>query len=73
MARSTSATGFILRPPDFECIDPKAKLAGDCLNLTHLQRGGGITDIGHDSHSPESGVSLAQEFEALANQIRELD
>ena len=62
----------ILRSPDFECDDLKAERAGRCLNLAHLQHGGGIADIGHDRQPAETGDNLAQEFESLAGKIGRL-
>ena len=59
----------ILGSPDFECGDLEAERAGRCLNLAHLQHGGGIADIGHDRQPAETGDNLAQEFESLASKI----
>ena len=63
----------ILRSPNFECRDFEAERAGRCLNLAHLQHGGGIANIGHDRQSAKTGDNLAQEFESLASKIGELD
>ena len=63
----------ILGSPDFECDDFKAERAGRCLNLAHLQHGGGIADIGHDRQPAETGDNLAQKFESLASKIGRLD
>ena len=62
----------ILRSPDFEWDDFEAERAGRCLNLAHLQHGGGIADIGHDRQPAETGDNLAQEFESLAGKIGRL-
>ena len=60
----------ILRSPDFERDDLEAERAGRCLDLAHLQHGGGIVDIGHDRQPAETGDDLAQEFESLAGKYR---
>ena len=59
----------ILGSPDFDCGDLEAERAGRCLNLAHLQHGGGIADIGHDRQPAKTGDNLAQEFESLASKI----
>ena len=63
----------ILGSPDFECSDLEAERAGRCLNLAHIQHGGGIADIGHDRQPAETGDNLAQKFEALAGKIGGLE
>ena len=63
----------ILRSPDFQCNGFEAELAGRCLNLAHLQRGGGIADIGDDRQSAQTGDNLAQEFDPLASEFGRLD
>jgi len=45
----------ILSSPDFERCDFDAERASRCRNLAHLQRGGGIADIGYDRQAAETG------------------
>ena len=49
--------------------DLEAERAGRCLNLAHLQHGGGIADIGHDRQPAKTGDDLAQKLESLAGKI----
>ena len=60
----------VLRSPDFGCSDLKAERAGRCLDLAHLQHGGGIAHISHDRQPAKTGYDLAQQFEFLASSIR---
>ena len=53
-----------------ECNDLKAERAGRCLDLAHLQHGGGNADIGQDRQPAETRDNLAQEFESLASKCR---
>lgn len=59
----------ILRSMEFEAGRLQAKPARRCLNLAHLQHGGGIAGIGHDRQLPEIGDNLAQQFESFGGSV----
>ena len=67
-ARPESLEGWsnIINSPNFECHGIKAKLTGRRLHFFHFQYRCGITDIGQDCQTAETGKDLAQQFEALA-------
>src|SRR5215472_11526132 len=59
----------ILGSPDFERGDVEAEGLGRCLNLAHLQDGGGRAGIDHNGQSAQTGHNLAQQSESLASKI----
>jgi hypothetical protein len=58
--------------PDFQRGDVETKPTGCLQYLVHLQRGGGITDIGHNRQPTERGNNFAQKFESLGSNIGSL-
>src|SRR5260370_35885424 len=63
----------ILRPPNFKFGRFKAKRAGRSPSVTHLNHGGGASDIGHDRQPAKTGEDCAQEFDSLACKLDLLD
>jgi hypothetical protein len=59
--------------PDFDGNGFDAERAGCSLYPAHLHHAVGITDIGQDRQSAETGDYLAQKFDALASNIGLLD
>jgi hypothetical protein len=63
----------IIRSSDFHCGGIEAEHIRRCLNLAHLQYGGGIANISHDRQLAEIGENLPHKSESFASKIGRLD
>jgi hypothetical protein len=59
----------VLGAKDFRCDRFEAKRAGRCLSLAHIQCGGGIAAIGHDSQTAQTRDNVAQQLKSLAGSV----
>ena len=59
----------ILGRKDFRSYCFEAKRGGRCLNLAHIQCGGRITALGHNSQTAQTRDNVAQQLKSLVGSV----